>query len=91
MLAMDLQIDFCDVVGVGHVVVDTGSRQSMSACSVFLLPTNRGVNWHTCYVDTLRHQFPCHALCESRLRLTSHRKSAAQWEAFEWLAEQKRK
>src|SRR5277367_2658810 len=83
MLAMQLQISLRDAVRVGHVVVDTCSRQSMRAATVFLRPANRGVDRHIGYVDTLRHQFPRHALCQSSLRLTRHRKGAAQREAFE--------
>ena len=83
MLAMQLQIGFRDAVRVGHVVVDTGSCQSVRASTVFLRPSNRGINRHICYVDTLRHQFPCHALSESSLGLTRHRKGAAQREALE--------
>ena len=73
MLAMQLQIGFRDAVRVGHVVVDSRSRQSVRAGTVLLRPADRGVNRHICYVDTLRHQFPCHALCEPRLGMTCHR------------------
>ena len=57
--------------------------RSVRARTVFLRPANRGVDRHICYVNTLRHQFSCHALCESRLGLTRHRKGTAQGEAFE--------
>src|SRR5215469_11801307 len=77
MLTMELQISFGDVVRVGHVVVDTGSCQSVGAGAVFVCPADRGVNRHIGYVDTLRHQFPCHALCESIFGMTRHCKGPA--------------
>jgi hypothetical protein len=51
MLIMQLQIGFCDVVRIGHVVVDRWSSPPVSAGAVFLRPANCGVNRHICYVD----------------------------------------
>jgi len=39
---VQLQIDFRDVVRVGHVVIDGRSRQAVRAATVFLRPANRG-------------------------------------------------
>src|SRR5262249_22527601 len=61
----------------------TCSSQLVRARAVFLCPADRGVNRHVGYVDTLRHQFSCHALRESSFGLTCHCKGAAQWETFE--------
>src|ERR1700733_8135017 len=72
MLAVQLEIGFGDVIRVGHVVVNGRSRPPMGANAVFLRPANCGVNRHICYVDTLRHQFPRHALCKSGLGMASH-------------------
>ena len=83
MLVMQLQIGFRDVVRVGHVVVDGCSCQPVGAGAVFLRPTNCGVNRHLCHVDTLRHQFPRHALRESGLGMACHCKGTARWVAFE--------
>ena len=63
MLAMQLQIGLRDAGRVGHIVVNGRSSASVRAGTVFLRPTDRGINWHICDVDTLRHQFPCHDLC----------------------------
>ena len=83
MLAMQLQIGFRDAVRVGHVVVDSRSRQSVSARTVLLSPANRCINRHVRNVDALRHQFPCHALRKSGLGVTCHREGAARRVAFE--------
>src|SRR5215472_18365619 len=83
MLAMQLQIGLRDAVRVGHIVVDGRSGPSVRASAVFLRPANRGINRHMCYVDALRHQFPCHTLCESGLGMTCHCEGAARWESFE--------
>ena len=83
MLAMQLQIRFRNAVRVSHVVVDSRSRQSVCAGTIFLSPTNRRVDRHVCYVDTLRHHLPCHALCEPGLGVTCHCKGSAGRKAFE--------
>ena len=46
MLLMKLKIGFRDMDGVGHVVVDSRSRQPMRAGAVFLSPADRGVDRH---------------------------------------------
>ena len=51
--------------------------------AVFLRPADRRVDRNVGDVDALRHQLPCHALCESRLGLTRHCEGAAQREAFQ--------
>src|SRR6266851_5305662 len=76
MLAMKLKIGFRDMVRVGHVVVDSCSRQPVRAGPVLLSPADRGVDRYIRYVDTLRHQFSCHALRESGLGMTCHCKGA---------------
>ena len=83
MLAVQLQIAFRDVVRVGHVVFDGGSGQPVGTGAVFLRPANCSVNRHLRYVDTLRHQFPRHALRESGLSVACHCKGTARWVAFE--------
>src|SRR4051812_6376278 len=70
MLTMQLQIGFRDMVGIGHIVVDSRSCQPMRASTVLLSPADCGVDRHICYVDTLRHQFSRHALRESGLGMT---------------------
>jgi hypothetical protein len=67
MLSMELQIGFRDPVGVGHVVVDRRSRQPMCTRTVFLGPANGGVDRDIGNVNTLWHQFSCHALREAGL------------------------
>ena len=76
MLLMKLKIGFRDMDGVGHVVVDSCSRQPMRAGPVLLGPADRGVDRHIRNVDPLRHQFSCHALRESGLGMTCHCKGA---------------
>ena len=67
MLAMQLQVGLRNAVRVGHIVVYGHSSPSVRAGTVFPRPADRGVNRHICNVDALRHQFPCHALCEPDL------------------------
>ena len=57
MLAVQLQIGFRDMDGVGHIVVNSGSRQPVRAGPILLGPAYRRVDRHIGYVDTLRHQF----------------------------------
>jgi hypothetical protein len=70
MLAVQLQIGFGDVVGVGHVVVDSRSCQPVCARAVFLGPADRGVDRHVRDVDALRHQLARHALGQPGLGMT---------------------
>ena len=77
MLLMKLKIGFRDMDGVGHVVVDSCSRQPVCAGAVLLGPADRGVDRYIRDVDTLRHQFSCHALRESGLGVTRHCKGTA--------------
>ena len=65
MLAMQMQIGFCDAVRVDHVVVNSRTCSPVRARTVFLCPANRRVNRYIRYVDTSRHQFSCHALRKS--------------------------
>ena len=83
MLAVQLQVGFGDVVGVGHVVVDSCSRQPVCAGAVLLSPADRSVDRHIRDMDALRHQFSRHALRESGLGMTCHCKGAARREAFQ--------
>ena len=53
MLLMKLKIGFRDMDGVGHVVVDSCSRQPMRAGPVLLGPADRGVDRH------IRNWIPC--------------------------------
>jgi hypothetical protein len=82
MLTVQMQVGLRDMVGVGHIVVDSRARQPVRAGAVFLGPADRGVDRHIRHVDTLRHQFSCHALGEAGLGMTSHREGAARREAF---------
>jgi hypothetical protein len=83
MLAVQLQIDFCDVIWIGHVIVDCRAAHSVCAAAVVLPPTNSGVDRHICDVDAVRHQLPRYALRESGLSVTCHGKCTARWESLE--------
>ena len=77
MLAVQLQIGFRDEVRVGHVVVNSRTRPTVRTGTVFLSPTDCRIDRHIGDVDTLRHQFSRHALCEPGLGMTCHGKGAA--------------
>jgi hypothetical protein len=55
MQAMQLQINFRDVIWIGHVVVDCRAAHSVCAAAVLLPPTNSGVDRYICDVDAERH------------------------------------
>src|SRR5262245_49618613 len=65
MLPMQLKIRLRDVVRVGHVVVDGRSCEAVRSSAVLLGPADCRVDRYVCNVDSLRHQFPRHALGES--------------------------
>ena len=54
MLATQLQIDFRDPLGVGHVVVDGRAGETMRARAVFLRPAYRRVDRDVGNVDSFR-------------------------------------
>src|SRR6516162_4781084 len=70
MMAVQLKIGFRDAVRDGHVVVNSRSRPTVRAGTVFPSPTDRRIDRHIGNVDTLRHQFSRHTLCEPGLGMT---------------------
>ena len=67
MLAIQLQISLRDVFRVGHIVIHSRYSQPVRAATVFLDPSDRRIDWHVGYMNTLSHEFPCHALFEADL------------------------